>query len=73
MRRLQLPGGDRYLPGAGDSVGGVGGFVKKEIDKNEGNEKELQHGSPLKNIGRIIFLIVVLVAAWFILDKLIGH
>jgi hypothetical protein len=45
---------------------------KKEIDKNEGNQEELQQDSPKKNIARIVFLVAVLVAAWFILDKIIG-
>jgi hypothetical protein len=41
---------------------------------NNGPEKpeEPQQGSLLLNIGKIVFLIVVLVAAWFILEKLIG-
>lgn len=46
--------------------------MKNEIKENIRQEK-LQQGSPAKNVGRIIFLIVVLVAAWFILDKLIGY
>jgi hypothetical protein len=36
-------------------------------------QEELQQGGPAKNIGKIILLIAVLVAAWFILDKLIGY
>jgi hypothetical protein len=49
--------------------------MKEQHDTKESvrKEEELQQGSPLKNIGRIIFLIVVLVAAWFILEKLIGY
>jgi len=34
--------------------------------------EEPQQGSLLLNIGKTIFLIVVLVIAWFILEKLIG-
>jgi hypothetical protein len=42
-----------------------------------GNEKpekpgEPEQGSALLNIGKIIFLIATLVAAWFILEKLMG-
>jgi len=35
-------------------------------------QEEPQQGSLLLNIGKTVFLIVVLVAAWFILEKLIG-
>ena len=34
--------------------------------------EEPQQGSLLLNIGKIIFLIAVLVAAWFILDWLVS-
>ncbi len=37
-----------------------------------GKQEEPQQGSLLLNIGKTIFLIVVLVIAWFILEKLIG-
>ena len=41
---------------------------------NEGPEKqqEQEQGSALLNIGKIVFLIAALVAAWFILEKLMG-
>jgi hypothetical protein len=35
-------------------------------------QEEPQQGSLLLNIGKTVFLIVALVAAWFILEKLIG-
>ena len=43
-------------------------------DSNKGPEKpeEQEQGSALLNIGKIIFLIATLVAAWFILEKLMG-
>jgi hypothetical protein len=41
---------------------------KKEPEKPEGQEQ----GSAFVNIGKIIFLIAALVAAWFILEKLMG-
>jgi hypothetical protein len=47
--------------------------VKKEADRDEGKQEEPQQGSLLLNIGKTVFLIVVLVAAWFILGKLIGR
>ncbi|HSQ77316.1 MAG TPA: hypothetical protein VLN91_00345 [Nitrospirota bacterium] len=34
--------------------------------------EEPQQNSLVLNIGKTVFLIVVLVAAWFILEKLIG-
>ena len=34
--------------------------------------EEPRQGSLMLNIGKMIFLIVVLVAAWFILERLIG-
>ncbi len=36
------------------------------------NPEEPRQGSLLLNIGKIIFLIAVLVAAWFVLDWLIS-
>jgi len=47
-------------------------IVKKGTDRNGGQQEEPQQGSLLLNIGKTIFLIVVLVIAWFILEKLIG-
>ena len=44
-------------------------MVNNEPEKPE----EPRQGSLLLNIGKTIFLIVVLVAAWFILEWLIGH
>jgi hypothetical protein len=43
-------------------------MTNKEPEKQE----EPRQGSLLLNIGKMIFLIVVLVAAWFILEKLMG-
>jgi hypothetical protein len=43
-------------------------MTNKEPEKPE----EPRQGSLMLNIGKMIFLIVVLVAAWFILEKLIG-
>jgi len=40
----------------------------KEPEKSEDQEQ----GSAFVNIGKIIFLIAALVAAWFILEKLMG-
>jgi hypothetical protein len=34
------------------------------------NPEEQHHGNPWLNIGKIIFLIAVLVAAWFVLEWL---
>ena len=41
---------------------------------NEGPEKpeEQEQGRAFLNIGKIVFLIAALVAAWFILEKLMG-
>jgi hypothetical protein len=41
---------------------------------NKGREEPepQEQGSAFLNIGKIIFLITVLVAAWFILEKLMG-
>lgn len=47
-------------------------IVKKETDRNEGKQEEPGQDNLWLNIGKTIFLIVVLVAAWFILEKLIG-
>jgi hypothetical protein len=43
-------------------------------DGNKGPEKpgEQEQGSAFVNIAKIIFLIAALVAAWFILEKLMG-
>ena len=43
-------------------------MVNNEPEKPE----EPRQGSLLLNIGKMVFLIVVLVAAWFILEKLMG-
>ena len=47
--------------------------MKKETDSNEGKEEEPRQGSLLINAGKTAFLIAVLVAAWFILEKIIGN
>jgi hypothetical protein len=44
-------------------------MTNNEPDKPE----EPLHGNPWLNIGKIIFLIAVLVAAWFILERLMGN
>jgi hypothetical protein len=36
------------------------------------NPDEQEQGSLIRNIGKIIFLIAVLVAAWFVLERLMG-
>jgi len=36
------------------------------------NSDEQEHGSAIRNLGKIIFLIAVLVAAWFVLERLMG-
>jgi flagellar biogenesis protein FliO len=36
------------------------------------NSDEQEHGSAFRNIVKIIFLIAVLVAAWFVLERLMG-
>jgi len=33
---------------------------------------EQEQGSAIRNIGKILFLIAVLVAAWFVLERLMG-
>jgi hypothetical protein len=47
-------------------------IVKKETDRKEGKQEEPQEGSLLLNIGKIIFLVAALVAAWFVLEWLMG-
>jgi hypothetical protein len=44
--------------------------VKKE--GNEMPENPGEQGSALQNIGKIIFLVAALVAAWFVLEWLMG-
>lgn len=46
--------------------------MKRETDTKEGTPEEPQ-GSLLMNIGKTVFLVAVLVAAWFILEKLMGN
>jgi hypothetical protein len=48
-------------------------IVEKETSSKEEKPEEPQQDTLWLNFGKIVFLIVVLVAAWFILDKLIGH
>ncbi len=44
-----------------------------KVDKEAPNKPgEQEQGSVLLNIGKIIFLIAALVAAWFILERLMG-
>jgi hypothetical protein len=42
------------------------------MTNNKQEKPEEPQGSLLMNIGKTVFLIVVLVAAWFILERLIG-
>lgn len=42
------------------------------MNKGPERQDEPREGNPWVNIGRYVFLIAVLVAAWFVLDWLIG-
>jgi hypothetical protein len=46
--------------------------MKKAVHEETKNPKEIEQGSALLNIGKIIFLIAVLIAAWFVLEWLLG-
>jgi hypothetical protein len=46
--------------------------MKKATGNDEDRPDELQQGNPWLNIGKIIFLIAALVAAWFVLERLMG-
>jgi hypothetical protein len=46
--------------------------MKKTVYEEPGKPEEQEQGSAFVNIGKIIFLIAALVAAWFILEKLMG-
>jgi len=40
------------------------------MNQDPGKPEELEHGSAWRNIGKVIFLIVALAAAWFVLEWL---
>jgi hypothetical protein len=42
------------------------------MSKDPGTKEEPEHGSAWLNIGKIVFLVVVLVVAWFVLEWLMG-
>ena len=46
--------------------------MNKVDNKEPEKPEEQEQGSALLNIGKIVFLIAALVAAWFILEKLMG-
>ncbi len=46
--------------------------MNKIGNKEPEKPQEQEQGSALLNIGKIIFLIATLVAAWFILERLMG-
>jgi hypothetical protein len=46
--------------------------MNKGGNKEPEKPEEQEQGSAFVNIGKIIFLIAALVAAWFILEKLMG-
>jgi hypothetical protein len=46
--------------------------MKKDDKDMPENPEEQEQGSYIRNIGKTLFLIAVLVAAWFVLDWLIG-
>lgn len=49
-----------------------GEIMNKIGNKEPEKPQEQEQGSALLNIGKIIFLIATLVAAWFILERLMG-
>ena len=46
--------------------------MKKVVDEETKKPKEIEQGSALLNIAKIVFLIAALVAAWFVLERLLG-
>jgi len=46
--------------------------MKKATGTNEERPEGPQQGNPWLNIGKLILLIAVLVAAWFVLEWLMG-
>lgn len=46
--------------------------MKKDAQAGPEKTEEPEHGSAWRNIGKIVFLITVLVAAWFVMDWLMG-
>jgi hypothetical protein len=59
-----------------DVVSGRGRMPRYGVTIMTNNKSEIpeepQHGNPWLNIGKLVFLIAVLVAAWFVLERLIG-
>jgi hypothetical protein len=46
--------------------------MENKVNIKPGTPEEPEHGSAWMNVGRWVFLVVVLVAAWFILEWLTG-
>ena len=46
--------------------------MKKTTGTGKDRMEEPQQGNPWLNIGKLLFLIAVLVAAWFVLERLMG-
>jgi hypothetical protein len=46
--------------------------MENQVSKNTGTPEEPEHGSIWRNVGKTLFLIAGLVAAWFVLEWLIG-
>lgn len=46
--------------------------VENDMSKDPVTPEEPENVSAWKNIGKIIFLSAVLVAAWFVLERLMG-
>jgi hypothetical protein len=46
--------------------------MQKNVKEDHNKPEEPEDVSAWRNIGRIIFLVAVLVAAWFILEWLMG-
>jgi hypothetical protein len=46
--------------------------MKKEGKDIPTNPEDQEQVSPVRNIGKMIFLVAVLVAAWFVLEWLMG-
>ncbi|HUL00932.1 MAG TPA: hypothetical protein VLX29_08765 [Nitrospirota bacterium] len=46
--------------------------MKKIVDEETKKPNGMEQGSAILNIGKIIFLITALVAAWFVLERFLG-
>jgi len=53
-------------------AGKEGMIMKKATGTNEERPEGPRQGNPWLNIGKLILLIAVLVAAWFVLERLMG-